>query len=295
MKKRPNQLSFTMVELAVVLAIMIVILTIAVPRLKDLLGGSKLQTAARQVYDALSQARSNAITTHKRTRAFFPVATDDSAGGTYRTQMYKTTGSTTDAYTDLSSYLNQSYIIADYAYDTLAATPGWRWIARTSWNFLPKGTVFDHDTRATALFSGTWGGSDCILLKGGQTAFPVSANATKTPTSQTDVDSTVYFFAGAGGSIIGQSVTFSSAVATTEAAYIDFKPTGASSQNVALKIVEGFYTGTGGSVTYTNVNASGTPCTSIAPCPNNYSLIVADALTGRLRIKKPGGTDGGCQ
>lgn len=320
--------SFTLVEMSISLAIVIILLLITAPAIKGLLGASSLQTAGRQMYAALSQARAHAIATRKATRVFFPVATRNGPSGTdtVYTRMYKRVdgSGTTYEYTtaELAGYHNNSYIIASLEYDASKCSTGetqtysggqstscsgtvergWRWIAQTAWQFLPAGIVFDYDTRNPST-SGS--GTSCVVDYGGQTAFPHHGIAMRTDPTNCQGKFVVYYFRGASGYAFGESVTFGNSAATqtcgtkpnSDAAYIEFGPTGLST-SPNLILVEGFrpQSSTNFTVTYTNANVSGSPagCTSADPCPNNYVLIAIDGKTGRFRMQRPGGPEGGC-
>ncbi len=317
-KTRAKGRSFTLVETAVVLTIIVIILLVALPGLKGVLGSSAMQAASRQMYGVLSQARANAITTRKKTRVYFPWNKanvcdprmfDKYNGGSLGTQLSKIL------------HTNQSYIIADYTFDatncasaseigctSTSNARGWTWVARTSWQFLPKGIVLETDdgklpyTATTT--NGVPDGPGCLLLTGGQTAFgasnaapicTVSVSGNQTPYTGSDRERWVAYFIGADSTIPGHGVVFGDGGASGGNAwsvgwYIEFKPTGLTTAAFSLKIVEGMQLVTTGDsaqgIIYTNKNASGGPA--------NYFLIESDLFSGRLRIQKPGGKDGGC-
>ncbi|MFH1952082.1 MAG: GspH/FimT family pseudopilin [Pseudomonadota bacterium] len=84
-----KQSGFTLIEMMIVIGILVVIATIAIPSFMSLLPGMRLNGAARQVMGDLMAARMKAVKLNKNTQVFFDsngyqykICNDDADSGT---------------------------------------------------------------------------------------------------------------------------------------------------------------------------------------------------------------------
>lgn len=77
----PSRRGFTLLELAVVLAIIVILSGIAIPNISDLLASTRLQNAAAQMVQDLKEVHDDAVLYQQDLRVYFCIGGD---GSTYR-------------------------------------------------------------------------------------------------------------------------------------------------------------------------------------------------------------------
>ena len=113
---RPRKAGFTLIEMLVVLVIVSVMVTLAIPVVTKLMNSGGVNSASREVANTLGLARQLAVTRRIYARVVFP---------------YRSTGTRPDMW-----YL--AYAVMTNRYNT--ATAGWAYASK--WEFLPVGAVF---------------------------------------------------------------------------------------------------------------------------------------------------------
>ena len=117
---------FTLIEIIVVMGIMAVLMTVAMPAFSSIMKGAGIDGAARNICQILKLARTYAINNREYTAVLVPNA---NLSDTYHNRSYRV------------CIVKRSGTAGSYTYKFK------RWISGENWSFLPTGTViFDIET-----------------------------------------------------------------------------------------------------------------------------------------------------